>query len=172
VFPRTCRFGTSRPETKKLIIACRQSWRVRHISGAQGPDQRKHAAPLVGAGRRCVTRREAGEELNAIDTEFAEFFLDVYAAEGHDEGEAVKEIRDAGRAGNWVASVTFLERRYSQRWRKTETQQHVGPGGGPIQHEHVQLDNGDAKIAEVLDILRGAGVLPEGIKGLPAPSDA
>jgi hypothetical protein len=160
------------PETKKLIIAAVKAGEFATSAARKARISENTLRHWLVLGEDAVTRREAGEELNAIDTEFAEFFLDVYAAEGHDEGEAVKEIRDAGRAGNWVASVTFLERRYSQRWRKTETQQHVGPGGGPIQHEHVQLDNGDAKIAEVLDILRGAGVLPEGIKGLPAPSDA
>lgn len=118
----------------------------------------------------ALIKNEEPPELDAKEAEFLKFYLDVYEAEGASEGEGVKEIRTAGREGNWVATMTWMERRFGKRWRKTEVTEHVGPGGGPIQHEEV--DNSPKRIAEILEVLQGAGIVPQGIKGLPAPADA
>lgn len=117
----------------------------------------------------AAIKGEDPPELTEVEAEFMQFYLDVYEAEGINEGDAVKELRDAGKDENWVASITFLERRHGRRWRKHETTEHVGPGGGPVQTE--QVDNSAAKLAEVLIVLQDAGVIPQGIKGLPEAAD-
>lgn len=160
-------FRSFTEETKAVILAAIRNGEFGTSAARKARISEHTLKHWLKLGEDAALRAEEGEELSDQDAEFAKFFLDVYEAEGNDEGEAVGELRTAGRAGNWVASITYLERRHGKRWRKTETTEHVGAGGGPIQTE--QLDNSPQKLAELLTVLQNAGVLPQGIKGLPSP---
>ena len=162
-------FRSFTPEVKRVILAAIKAGEFGTSAARKARISERTLAHWLKLGEDALERKAEGEKLDAQDEEFAEFYLDVYAAEGEEEATVVKEVRDAGRAGNWVASMTFLERRFGRRWRKTETTEIVGAGGGPVQ---IEIDNSDAKIAEVLEVLQAAGVLPEGIKGLPAAATA
>jgi transposase-like protein len=169
-------FRSFTPEVRKIIIkavgegeyitsACRKA-RIGELT-------LRHWLTLGEASHKLVEEAAIkGEEVELSDkeVEFMQFYLDVYEAEGKNESDAVGELRRAGREDqNWVASITFLERRHGQRWKKREQTEHVGPGGGPIQHE--EIDNSASKLAEVLTVLQDAGILPHGIKGLPEAAD-
>lgn len=169
-------FRSFTPEVRQIIIkaitdgeymtsACRKA-RIGELTLRHWLTMGEHSHTLV---EQAAIKGEADPELSEQEAEFMQFYMDVYEAEGKNEGTAVDELRKAGKDGNWVASVTFLERRHGKRWRKSEVTEHVGPGGGPIQHE--QIDNSAGRLVEVLTVLQEAGILPQGVKGLPAPAD-
>lgn len=169
-------FRSFTPEVRKIILkavadgeymtsACRKA-RIGELTLRHWLTLGDNAHKLI---EEAAIKGEPAPELTDQEVEFMQFYLDVYEAEGKNEGTAVDELRQAGRDGNWVASITFLERRHGQRWKKREQTEHVGPGGGPIQTE--QIDNSAGKLAEVLTVLQDAGILPHGIKGLPEPAN-
>jgi transposase len=55
------------------------------------------------------------------------FFNAVKNAEALSEAEAVAQVRLASRnEKNWAAGMTWLERRFQQRWSRTDRQEHSG----------------------------------------------
>jgi len=55
------------------------------------------------------------------------FFNAIKAAEALSEAEAVAQVRLASRdPKNWAAGMTWLERRFQQRWSRTDRQEHSG----------------------------------------------
>lgn len=73
---------------------------------------------------------------------FLDFLYAIKKARADAEMHAVKTVRSHfGR--NWQAAMTFLERRFPDRWRKAERHEHTGAGGGPIMARVIVLpDNG------------------------------
>lgn len=65
---------------------------------------------------------------------YCEFRKSVKDAESTAEVQAVAEVRAAGRE-SWQASMTWLERKFPDRWGRKEKHEHSGPEGGPIQHQ-------------------------------------
>lgn len=55
----------------------------------------------------------------------------VERAEAEAEAHAVALVR-ASMPDNWAAAMTYLERRYRDRWRRSEAREHTGAEGGPI----------------------------------------
>ena len=91
---------------------------------------------------------ERGErEAEGIYHDFAE---EVRRAEAEAEVHAVAIIRRA-MAGDWRAALSYLERRHPAGWRRRETRELTGPGGGAIRTEH-SLDLSKLTEAE-LDLL-------------------
>lgn len=68
-----------------------------------------------------MKRGETGEE------PFLNFFNAIKDAEALSEAEAVAQVRLASRdPKNWAAGMTWLERRFQQRWSRTDRQEHSG----------------------------------------------
>jgi len=68
--------------------------------------------------RRPRTRRVADDE-----AAFADFYERVTIAEGLAEVDAVAAVREADRG--WRAHMTYLERRFADRWRQQSGFRHV-----------------------------------------------
>lgn len=124
----------------------------------------------IQRGENAALQVENGEEIASADEPYIQFFFDLMEAESVAESEAVGEVRDAGRRGNWIASMTFLERRHGNRWKRRDGVEHTGANGGPIKVEN--LDNSKVAIAELLTVLADAGVLTKGIEGIQIPAQA
>ena len=61
------------------------------------------------------------------DSIYGQFLEAIKKAEALSEAEAVAQIKLAARdPKNWVAGMTWLERRYQQRWSRTDRQEHSG----------------------------------------------
>lgn len=86
---------------------------------------------------------ERGErEPNSI---YGEFLHAIKDAESTAEVQAVAEVRLAGRE-SWQASMTWLERKFPDRWGRREKVEHSGPNDGPIQHEISSFQEAAGKI--------------------------
>ena len=55
---------------------------------------------------------------------------------GGGEVHAVAVLRRAVADGDWKAALAYLERRHPAGWRRRETRELTGPGGGAIRTEH------------------------------------
>lgn len=73
---------------------------------------------------------------------YPEFADAVEKAEAEAESLHVVNIRTHS-ADNWQASAWWLERRRHDDWRKRETQEITGAGGGPLIVERVEYGKGE-----------------------------
>lgn len=62
---------------------------------------------------------------------YVEFLDAIKEAEAEAEHRAVKVVADA-MPSDWKAAMTYLERRYPDRWGRRERHEHTGEGGGPV----------------------------------------
>ena len=85
-----------------------------------------HPTSYYSYMKRGETDADAGKT-----TVFAEFFTAVKKAEADAEVRAVALVNTAMK-DNWTAAMTYLERRFPQRWGRREVVEHAGEGGGPI----------------------------------------
>ncbi len=67
---------------------------------------------------------------------YAEFADAVKKAESHAEARAVTLIQQA-MPKNWTAAMTYLERKFPDRWGRRDRTEISGPAGGPIQVQPV-----------------------------------
>lgn len=68
---------------------------------------------------------------------YHDFRVAVGRAEAEAEVEAVAVLRTAIVEGDWRATLAYLERRHGERWGRRQTNEIVGPGGGPLQAEQL-----------------------------------
>lgn len=68
---------------------------------------------------------------------YYDFRVAVERAEAVAEAEAVAVLRTAIVEGDWRATLAYLERRHGERWGRRQTNEIVGPGGGPLQAEQL-----------------------------------
>jgi hypothetical protein len=85
------------------------------------------------------------------DGPYRRFLLNLRQAEAEAELNAVKILRRAIEdEGDWKAALALLERRFPGRWRRRQTNELVGPGGGPLQTEQVlRLDTSRLSIEDL-----------------------
>lgn len=80
---------------------------------------REPAARAAGIGEstlyRWLEQGEADLEHGRSSPE-RELWEAIQKAEGEAEDEAVKIVMDAGRAGDWKAAMTYLERKHPAKW--------------------------------------------------------
>lgn len=77
--------------------------------------------------------KETGEQVEpeASELPYIQFLDAIKKAEGAAETVAIKAVK-AQFGTHWQAAMTFLERRYPDRWKKRDRLEHTGDGGGPI----------------------------------------
>lgn len=68
---------------------------------------------------------------------YHDFRVAVERAEAEAEVEAVAVLRTAIVEGDWRATLAYLERRHGERWGRRQTNEIVGPGGGPLQTQQL-----------------------------------
>lgn len=85
------------------------------------------------------------------DGPYRRFLLKLRQAEAEAELNAVKVLRSAIEdEGDWKAALALLERRFPSRWRRQQTNELVGPGGGPLQTEQLlRLDTSRLSIEDL-----------------------
>jgi transposase len=94
------------------------------------------AAAYGGIGQTTFYKwMERGESPAAAEREFREFRDTIKKALADAEVHAVEVVRRA-MPENWQGAMTYLERRYPERWRRRDAHELTGPDGGSV----VQLD--------------------------------
>jgi len=74
-------------------------------------------------GEAAAEAEGRGDPVTAEEHEFAEFYRRVTQAEGHAEVNALAAVRAADKG--WQAHMTYLERRFADRWRQQSGVRHV-----------------------------------------------
>jgi hypothetical protein len=97
--------------------------------------------------RHWKIRGATGEE------PYCGFLGAVKAAEAEGVRQNLARIEAAAEHGAWQASAWLLERRYPQEYGKTvQTQEHSGPGGGPIIQEDISALSPEARAARIAEL--------------------
>ena len=123
---RTGRKPKLTPDLQKKIVDAIAAGNYNHV-----------AAQYAGIGETSFYRWMAqGEE--ATSGIKREFWLAVKNAEAQAEVDHVALIETAAE-DSWQASAWWLERKHNDRWGRKERQEHVGPGGGPVEVSFTQL---------------------------------
>jgi transposase len=90
------------------------------------------AAKSAGIGETTYYQwLKRGESNAKVDRPFREFREAIKKAEGEAEVHAVALVRQA-MPDNWQAAMTWLERRFPDRWRRRDAVAVEGSGGGPV----------------------------------------
>lgn len=89
---------------------------------------------------------------------YREFYEAVKLAESEAEMRAVVTIQNCIKDGDWKAAMTYLERKYPDRWGRRERHEVSGPGGSPLElragliHELMrEVEKGGAFEPEIVD---------------------
>lgn len=85
---------------------------------------------------------------------YYDFRVAVERAEAVAEAEAVAVLRTAIVEGEWRTALAYLERRHGERWGRRQTNEIVGPGGGPLQAEQSLRLDGSRYNREELELIR------------------
>lgn len=92
------------------------------------------ACDLCGIGERTyydwMARAEAGEE------PYSQFAQAIKDAEARAEARAVALVQKA-MVDDWKAAMTWMERKFPDRWSRNERREISGPGGGPVEQQIV-----------------------------------
>jgi hypothetical protein len=70
---------------------------------------------------------------NATTGIYRDFYNAVKLAASEAEIRAVLTIQQCIKDGDWKAAMTYLERKYPDRWSRRERHEVSGPGGGPLE---------------------------------------
>lgn len=101
---------------------------------------------------------EEGMRLTAEERVFAKFYRDYVRTEAQHESDVLEGAEDLARdQKQWAGLMTILERRYGSRWRRQDSMEHVGPGGGPVVVK--ELDSSRERLTGVIAILADRGIL-------------
>jgi len=103
------------------------------------------AAGYAGIGTTTFYRwmQQGWEQASGRCREFREA---VKAAEREAEVRAVAIVQQH-MPSKWQAAMTYLERKFPERWSRREKLEHSGPEGGPVEVEHsmVPVDRGSVE---------------------------
>lgn len=76
----------------------------------------------MSRGEAAAEAEGRGDPVNSDDAVFADFHRRLTRAEGIAETDAVAAVRAADKG--WQAHMTYLERRFANRWRQQSGQEH------------------------------------------------
>jgi AcrR family transcriptional regulator len=97
---------------------------------------REQAARVAGVAPATFYRWVARGEREGRGP-YRDFIDALREAEAEAEVQAVFVLRQAMGYDNWRAALAYLERRHPERWRRRQTNEIVGLGGGPVQGEQL-----------------------------------
>jgi len=126
--------------------------RERILKALRAGNYRDPAARSAGVHPSTLYRwlERADQEAEGPYRDFAE---EVHRAEAEAEVHAVAIIRKA-MTDDWRAAMALLERRHPEHWRRGETRELTGPGGGAIRTERAldltKLSDEELKLLEDL----------------------
>ncbi len=98
-----------------------------------------------------------------------DFFEEVQRAEADAEVEAVALLRKA-MPENWRACAEYLERRYSERWRRRQSHELTGAEGGPVRLTDAIFEDPETRKG-LREALRRAGRARSDQPGGPGAGD-
>ena len=116
--------GKKRASGRKTKLTPEVQQRI--VQAIRGGNYRDTAAAYGGVEEATLYNwmkwgEERGEGI------YFDFFRAVKEAESHAELEMVAQVRLASRdAKNWAASMTWLERKFPQKWGRHERTEHSG----------------------------------------------
>ena len=112
--------------------------------------------------QRWIDQGEIDLSAGEIDTLQARFCVAVKEASALAEADAVAGMVHGGR--NWVALATFLERRFRDRWGRSERVAITGANGGAVEHKQTIDMTGmtDAQLEAVAALYRQQTVTGNG----------
>jgi hypothetical protein len=88
-------------------------------------------------GEDALMRSQDGATLTEQEQAYLDFYLRLTHAEATVEEEALAKVREA-KIG-WQAHMTYLERRFSERWRRTDVADRPKHGAKTVDEELVSL---------------------------------
>jgi hypothetical protein len=115
----------------------------------------EQAAEAAGVSKSSLYAWKARGERESRGV-YHDFAVELRKAEAEAELSAVRIVRSAieNEADPKIA-LAFLERRFPKRWRRQQTNELVGPDGGPIQTEQSpSLDLSRLSNEELADLRR------------------
>jgi hypothetical protein len=100
---------------------------------AAGGSQRSYYR-WMARGQKAEEQDQRGRRVRVAEEPFWQFWQQVKRAERESEAIAVGYLMKS-MPHTPTAVTTFLERRFPQRWTRTERTELTGSGGGPVQVE-------------------------------------
>jgi transposase-like protein len=131
------------PETKDRIVAAIRA-------GNYAEPAARSAGISEATYHRWMKRGE--RESKGI---YRDFYEEVRRAEADAEVEAVARLRKA-MPDDWRACLSYLERRYTERWGRRRAHEHTGAGGAPLRLAQVMFEDDETRKA-LDEALKAAG---------------
>lgn len=127
------------------------------VTAVAGGNYQATAALLAGVStstyHNWVNRGKDGEE------PYVQFLEELTRAEAFAEAERIKEIREAGKNGDWKAHAWYLERKMNKKWGKVDKTE-VSHSGEVIHNHEYRIEQqieGDAESIKLLKQLYQRG---------------
>lgn len=98
-----------------------------------------------------------------VEQLFADFAARVEVATAQSEINALKDVRAQGE--RWQAAMTYLERRFPNRWGRRQAIEHSGPQGGAITLRALKPEEIAGASEETLKMIAEGRALPQGADG-------
>jgi transposase len=114
-------------------------------------------------GRAELDALEGGAEPEPNEELFADFAARVEIATAAAEIAALKDVRSATE--RWQAAMTYLERRFPDRWGRRQAIEHSGPQGGAIALRALRPEEIASANEETLKMIAEGRALPQGADG-------
>jgi hypothetical protein len=134
------------------------------------------AAAACGIGRRTYydwmdRGRKALDKsgpISAIEQPYADLAERVEVATARAEIAAVDKVRKQSKL--WQASMTYLERRFPDRWGRRQAIEHSGPNGAPITARLIPADVMRALPRETLKAIAEGRAIEDAGAAVPHPN--
>lgn len=102
----------------------------------------------INRGRAELDAIEKGADAQRDEELYADFAARVEVAAAQSEIAAVKDVR--AQTERWQAAMTYLERRFPDRWGRRQAIEHSGPQGGAIPLRAIKADEAATMSTEAL----------------------
>jgi hypothetical protein len=119
------------------------NWPERAAVAAGGSERSYYR--WLARGQKAEEAHQAGQPVDESDEPYWQFWQEVKRAEAQSEALAVGYLVTAMPTAP-TAVVSFLERRFRDRWSRSERLEHAGDGGGPV-----VVSDARAKLSAMLD---------------------
>lgn len=115
------------PEVQALVLQAAYAGQSRQGCADHAGISESMLYKWLAIARNALERQLGGGKLGKSDQELARFAADMKQADAGSESVALTCVFDAMRLGNWQAAMTYLERRWPERWGKRNMVQNAPP---------------------------------------------